>query len=566
MKKRKLIERKWRIEVPENLAYNFRLELAEDSPINFEKLRDAILAILDYLSENGYEDDMDLLTLQDELSMFNVDADPDAIYDEELDEDLTATDIMNDLLSSFYDFCDAEAIWIPLILEDPSNIVTAETEVTEDLETDSDKDKLRDELKELETYLTSFDMDPASINAGGNFDTAAEQSEARTNVEDRIAEIKDLLKEELADVSDTDQGVTQTPSYAAAIRSMKANKEKADAALKNYEKEIDELIKENDRDAHQKPIKNDQLKKLHLQEDWDDELAEDTHAQYAKPEGNHAAAKANAMRYARRDRCSYIYGYTDRNGKFFALEQPIKACDLTKAEKDFRSKYTRCNVIHAAHPEKSVNEGREDYYPVAVALRKRMKEWDGLDGEPLRAKAIEILHDANNIPESQKVKAIKTLQHTPPRALLSTLATYLTGMKAQHAVVESNQPQPKLHLKEDSDLDAPINKAHLREDFEEIDNPSPAATENELKDGLESMLNLLIRDEYEAIQGYTDMLAMLDNIAGDDVDALKSIVKDIQDEEFLHVGQLQKCLELVSDNANKIADGVIEAEEQITEN
>ena len=474
-------------------------------------------------------------------------------------------------------------------------------------------------------------MDPASINAGGNFDTAAEQSEARTNVEDRIAEIKNLLKEELADVSDTDQGVTQTPGYAAAIRSMKANKEKADAALKNYEKEIDELIKENDRDAHQEPVKNDQLKKLHLQEDWDDELIEDTHAKYAKPEGDRAAAKANAQRYADKEGVSFIYGYTDRDGKFFALEQPKPmGKDLAKAEKEFRSKYTRCNVIHAAHPDKSLDEGREDYYPIAVALRKRMTEWDGLDGEPLRARAIEILRDANNIPESQKVKAIKTLQNTPPRALLSTLATYLTGMKAQHAVTESTEPQPKLHLKEDYDLDEydefvrtlhsskrftfendtvlvltnyrtghetyldlnridpemfeqlnvkdeyldredydldeSINKAHLSEDFEQIDNPSPAATEDELKDGLESMLNMLIRDEYEAIQGYTDMSAMLDNISGEDVAALKSVVKDIQDEEFLHVGQLQKCLELVSDNANKIADGVIEAEEQITEN
>ena len=50
-----------------------------------------------------------------------------------------------------------------------------------------------------------------------------------------------------------------------------------------------------------------------------------------------------------------------------------------------------------------------------------------------------------------------------------------------------------------------------------------------------------------------------------DVDGIIKILADIANEENLHVGQLQKALEMVSPNAESIKDGAKEAEEQIEE-
>ena len=83
----------------------------------------------------------------------------------------------------------------------------------------------------------------------------------------------------------------------------------------------------------------------------EESLAEETHAKYAKPEGDRVAAYNNALKYAKKENKPFIYGYTDRNGKFFALNQPIKCTDLKKQTADFKTKYTRCNVVDVAYPK-----------------------------------------------------------------------------------------------------------------------------------------------------------------------------------------------------------------------
>jgi hypothetical protein len=85
--------------------------------------------------------------------------------------------------------------------------------------------------------------------------------------------------------------------------------------------------------------------------------------------------------------------------------------------------------------------------------------------------------------------------------------------------------------------------------------PGPAA-------GLATELNKLIRDEWEAIQGYNDAIVMAELEGFHDV---AKVFKDIVNEENVHVGQLEQCMKLVSPNADSIVHGEIEAEGQLGE-
>ena len=85
--------------------------------------------------------------------------------------------------------------------------------------------------------------------------------------------------------------------------------------------------------------------------------------------------------------------------------------------------------------------------------------------------------------------------------------------------------------------------------------------------GIASMLNSLIRDEWEAIEGYNSTIATLNDIKIEgsltDINSIKKVLTDIVNEENIHVGQLQQALALVSPNAVSIDTGAREAEEQI---
>ena len=92
-------------------------------------------------------------------------------------------------------------------------------------------------------------------------------------------------------------------------------------------------------------------------------LSEETHAKYAKPEGDRVAAYNNALRYAKKENKPFIYGYTQTgDGKFFALEQPIKVSSSpAEAEKEFRNKYKRCSTVYTVYPDKDfVDESLEE--------------------------------------------------------------------------------------------------------------------------------------------------------------------------------------------------------------
>ena len=75
----------------------------------------------------------------------------------------------------------------------------------------------------------------------------------------------------------------------------------------------------------------------------------------------------------------------------------------------------------------------------------------------------------------------------------------------------------------------------------------------------------LIKDEFEAIDGYSSSLATLKILENDgsDYSGIIANLEDIKNEELIHVGQLQKCLAEVNPKAEAIDDGKEEASETI---
>lgn len=114
------------------------------------------------------------------------------------------------------------------------------------------------------------------------------------------------------------------------------------------------------------------------------ELAEETHAKYAKPEGDSIAAYNNALKYAKKESKPFIYGYTQTgDGKFFALEQPIKVSSSpAEAEEEFRSQHKRCSTVYMAYPEKEfVDESLEEDTVI--------DDFPEPEGEPMSDKELE---------------------------------------------------------------------------------------------------------------------------------------------------------------------------------
>lgn len=88
------------------------------------------------------------------------------------------------------------------------------------------------------------------------------------------------------------------------------------------------------------------------------------------------------------------------------------------------------------------------------------------------------------------------------------------------------------------------------------------------KNYIAERLGELIVDEYEAIKGYEQMLYTLHDMQGDgtkniDIDGFIRVIKDINNEEHVHVGQLQEALKTVSDAAHDIEKGEKEGKGQL---
>ena len=126
------------------------------------------------------------------------------------------------------------------------------------------------------------------------------------------------------------------------------------------------------------------------------ELAEETHAKYAKPEGDRIAAYNNALKYAKKENKPFIYGYTQTgDGKFFALEQPIKVSSSpAEAEEEFRNQHKRCSTVYMAYPEK-------EFVDESLEADTVIDDFPEPEGEPMSDKELE---EAMGIKEPEENK------------------------------------------------------------------------------------------------------------------------------------------------------------------
>lgn len=130
----------------------------------------------------------------------------------------------------------------------------------------------------------------------------------------------------------------------------------------------------------------------------EESLAEETHAQYAKPEGDRVAAYNNALKYAKKENKPFIYGYTNHAGKFFAAETPMKVKGSpADAEKEFRGRYKNCNAVYVVYPDKDfIDEKLEQ--PINEELKviidfSDYKPWSGA------VDTYELIKDADKLDE-----------------------------------------------------------------------------------------------------------------------------------------------------------------------
>ena len=93
----------------------------------------------------------------------------------------------------------------------------------------------------------------------------------------------------------------------------------------------------------------------------------------------------------------------------------------------------------------------------------------------------------------------------------------------------------------------------INESIEETPEPGPEA-------GIASLINKLIVDEWEAIQGYNDAIVAAETEGYSDI---ANVLRDIANEENLHVGQLEQVMQQLSPNAESINQGEVEAEGQL---
>lgn len=119
-------------------------------------------------------------------------------------------------------------------------------------------------------------------------------------------------------------------------------------------------------------------------------------------------------------------------------------------------------------------------------------------------------------------------------------------------VLKNNGSRPVVGMRESAEED-------VKEVAELEKTPDTPVTPKEFNAA--TMINNLIQDEWQAIQGYNDAVATFTSIGIDE--SIINIFKDIANEENVHVGQLQKALELVSPNVESIKKGEDEASKQL---
>lgn len=79
-----------------------------------------------------------------------------------------------------------------------------------------------------------------------------------------------------------------------------------------------------------------------------------------------------------------------------------------------------------------------------------------------------------------------------------------------------------------------------------------------------SFINSLVKDEWDAVEGYNNAIATLSQFEDEAIDGIIANIEDIRDEEYVHIGQLESCLTtLNNDPVEQIESGSEEGIEKL---
>ena len=127
-------------------------------------------------------------------------------------------------------------------------------------------------------------------------------------------------------------------------------------------------------------------------------------------------------------------------------------------------------------------------------------------------------------------------------------------MRKQRFILEAVEEDNLPDVVTDIDLE-------LKDPIEDISKAEEEHFEDTVKTGLSHLLTDLIKDEWEAYEGYKSAIEMF-KTEGVEVEIV-NVLEEILGEELVHIGQLQKCLELVEPQAAEIPEGEKEAKKQL---
>lgn len=392
-------------------------------------------------------------------------------------------------------------------------------------------------------------------------------------------------------------------------------------SMKEKDKEVDELEKENQVDSH-KEVKTDDLKKMKLSEDlfeaFEDkvEVDDDKYSKYfdetgkLKPEladeyfaltdGVNESLKESAddgwpeelandpiiekldkftyeMKHAVRgaytgaktlsDLFNYVGDLIDEMNEFEDYIEYLSSTNeslkknLTEALEDqYEDLYDQiyCNLTMSGSPTiSSVIKGV--YPPDRIGVDYTSKP--GKYGIVVTADKPEKLDKARKVAELFSYNLEKAGRSGE---LETKHSSFSKTVRTKDGEEEVKRYQFTIFVPEDAEVvkfDKPI-KEDLEGEKEELEAiPDTPTTPDEF--GAAGLINALIQDEWQAIQGYNDAIATL-STTNIDTDII-NIFKDITNEENIHIGQLQKALEMVSPNVSSISEGEQEGAEQLEE-
>ena len=392
-------------------------------------------------------------------------------------------------------------------------------------------------------------------------------------------------------------------------------------SMKEKDKEVDELEKENQVDSH-KEVKTDDLKKMKLSEDlfeaFDDkaEVDDDTYSKYFDEDGKlkpeladeyfaltdgvneslnesaddgwpeelandpiiekldkftyemkHAVRGAYTGAKTLSDLFNYVGDLIDEMNEFEDYIEYLSSTNeslkknLTEALEDqYEDLYDQiyCNLTMSGSPTiSSVVKGV--YPPDKIGVDYTSKP--GKYGIVVTADKPEKLDKARKVAELFSYNLEKAGRSGE---LETKHSSFNKTIRTKDGEEEVKRYQFTIFVPEDAEVikfDKPI-KEDLEGEKEELEAiPDTPTTPDEF--GAASLINALIQDEWQAIQGYNDAIATLSTT---DIDTdIINIFKDITNEENIHIGQLQKALEMVSPNVSSISEGEQEGAEQLEE-